>query len=79
MEAIIPIEERTVVSNQSKTRMYKVDFGKVHWGRNGETEYAVYIRVVLLKNGQMRYKNYAAYILVTPGKDGKSDLDNVLE
>ncbi|MEK3909614.1 hypothetical protein [Oceanobacillus sp. FSL W7-1309] len=74
-----PIEEYTVVSNQSKTRYYKVCFGEVDWGRNGETEYAVYVRVVLLKYGQMQYQNYAAHILVAPGEDGRSDLDNVME
>lgn len=74
-----PIAEHTVVSNQSKTRHYKVCFGEVDWGRNGETELAVYVRVVLLKNGHMQYQNYAAHILVTPGEDGGSDLDIVLE
>jgi hypothetical protein len=74
-----PIEEYTVVSNQSKTRQYKVCFGEVDWGRNGETEYAVYVRIVLIKNGVAEYQNYAAHILVTPGEDGRSDLDNVME
>lgn len=74
-----PIDEHTVVSNQSKTRLYKVCFGEVDWGRNGETEYAVYVRIVLLKDGQMQYQSYAAHILVTPGEDGRSDLDNVIE
>ncbi|AKL96159.1 hypothetical protein CACET_c27140 [Clostridium aceticum] len=68
-----------IKSNQSKTRKYKVCFGEVDWGRNGETEYAVYTRVQLFKNGGWQYMNYPVHILVIPGKDGKSDFDNVME
>jgi hypothetical protein len=60
-------------------RPYSTRFGEVDRGRNGETEYAVYVRIVLLKDGQMQYQNYAAHILVAPGEDGRSDLDNVME
>lgn len=74
-----PIAEYTVVSNQSRTRHYKVCFGEVDWGRNGETEFVVYTRIVLIKNGEPEFQNYAAHILVTPGEDGRSDLENVLE
>lgn len=68
-----------VKSNQSRTRKYEVSFGEVDWGKNGETEYAVYTRILLIKEGQWQYQYYPAHILVTPGQDGKSDFDNVME
>lgn len=57
----------------------KVCFGEVDWGRNGETEYAAYVRVVLLKNGQILYPNYTAHLLVTPEEDGRRDFDYVID
>lgn len=74
-----PVVAYEVKSNQSKTRKYEVSFGEVDWGKNGETEYAVYIRILLFHNGQWEYQRYPAHVLVTPGQDGKSDLDNVME
>lgn len=74
-----PIVAYEVKSNQSKARKYEVCFGEVDWGRNGETEYAVYIRILLYNNGNWQYMNYPAHILVIPGEDGKSDFDNVNE
>lgn len=74
-----PMVAHDVMSNQSKTRKYEVSFGGVDWGRNGETEFAVYIRISLFKDGHWQYQNYPAHVLVTPGQDGKSDYDNVME
>lgn len=74
-----PIHFYEVKSNQSNGRKYRVCFGEVDWGKNEETEYAVYIRVLLLKSGKWQYQNYTAHILVKPGQDGKSDFDNVME
>lgn len=68
-----------VESNQSKTRKYEVCFGEVDWGKNGETEYVVYTRILLRNNGKWQYMNYPAHILVIHGQDGKSDFDNVME
>lgn len=74
-----PISVREVTSNQSKLRMYHVCFGEVDWGKNGNTEYAIYIRVLLLKNRNWHYQNYPAHILVTPDHNGNSDFDNIME
>lgn len=41
-----------IKSNQSKGRMYEVAFGEVDWGRNGETEFAIFCRIFLMKNGK---------------------------
>jgi len=74
-----PVVSYEVKSNQSKTRKYEVCFGEVDWRRNGETEYAVYTRILLFKEGKWQYMNYPAHILVIPDQDGKSDFDNVME
>jgi hypothetical protein len=74
-----PIAEITIKSNLSNTRYYKVCFGEVDWKQNGNKVLAAYVRVMLLKDGEMRYENYSAHMLVTPGKDGRSDFDNLME
>lgn len=68
-----------VSSNQSKSRMYEVCFGKVDWGKNGHTKDAVFTRILLLKEQKWQPQNYPAHMLVTPGNDGKSDFDNVMD
>lgn len=74
-----PVETFEVMSNQSNSRKYEVSFGEVDWGKNGQTEYAVYNLVLLLKDGRWQPQYYAAHILVMPGDDGKSDFDKVME
>lgn len=68
-----------VPSNQSKSRKYEVSVGEVDWSRNGETEFVVYVRVWLLSDGNWFPQSYSAHMHVTPGDDGKSDFDNVME
>ncbi|WP_018923563.1 hypothetical protein [Salsuginibacillus kocurii] len=74
-----PLSKHIVSSNQNKGRQYHICFGEVDWGKNGETEYAVYVRICLFKEGIWQYQNYPAHILVTPGEDERSDLDNVMD
>lgn len=74
-----PMVSHGVMSNQSKTRKYEVCFGEVDWGKNGETEYAVYTRILLSNDGHWQPQRYPAHVLVIPGQDGKSDYDNVME
>jgi len=74
-----PVGVYEVMSNQSKTRKYEVSFVEVDWGKNGETEYAAYTRILLFNDRHWQYQNYTAHVLVTPGQDGKSDFDNVME
>ena len=74
-----PVVVYDVMSNQSETRKYEVGYGEVDWRQNGETEYALYTRILILSNKGWRYKKYPAHVLVVTGQDGKSDFDNVME
>lgn len=74
-----PISSYEVISNQSKDRKYLVCFGEVNWGDDRESEYAVYIRVLTMKDGIWRDQNSLPHFLVNIGEDGKSDFDRVHE
>jgi hypothetical protein len=73
-----PIIERKIRSNQSKTRYYCVCLGEVDWTGKGKYEIATYIRIIIIEDGKPFYKGYSAHILMTPGNDGRSDFDNVM-
>lgn len=74
-----PISLFEVVSNQTNNRKYQVCFGEIKWDKNEESEYAVYIRVLISSGGIWYYQNNLSHVLVNIGEDGKSDFDNVLE
>lgn len=74
-----PISFYEVLSNQNKDRKYHVCFGEVKWSNTNESEYAVYIRVLLFTEGTWHYQTNLSHFLVNIAEDGKSDFDHVLE
>lgn len=74
-----PISFCEVISNQTNNRKYHVCFGEIKWDENGESEYAVYIKVLISSAGIWHCQNNLSHVLVNIGEDGKSDFDNVLE